>query len=337
MEFIKIKLKKILTYKQYERILQIYGIFIRKYQHLKYRERKISNGAGNPDKTFYIIRGVFRGTLFQYYMFVLSHIMYALSKDYIPIVDMTSAENAYKSDRNDKPKNVWEYYFKQPAGFSLEDIECAKNIVLSDIFVKNEYKPSDLVSRDDRQEIQKVYETIEEYVQINAETKQNMDMQFEQLIKSRNPYKTIGVHVRGTDYLALKPKGHSIQPTPEQAAERINELIHKWGADLVYICTEDDTLLNELKEKINVPVVYTDCSRLGKYKTAEADIISQLTEINKTRDPYMNGLEYLTDIYLLAQCDYLISGAGLMGSVAATLMNGGKYEDKHIIDLGIYK
>jgi len=143
--------------------------------------------------------------------------------------------------------------------------------------------------------------------------------------------------VRGTDYLALKPKNHYIQPTPEQAAEVINESINKWEADLVYICTEDAAILEALKKMINAPAIYTDCSRLTKYNATETDIVIQLTEENRMRDPYINGLEYLTDIYLLSKCDYLISGAGLMGSAAAILMNGGKYKDKRIINLGIYK
>lgn len=52
-------------------------------------------------------------------------------------------------------------------------------------------------------------------------------------------------------------------------------------------------------------------------------------------DAYLKGEEYLTEIYILSKCNCLLSSR--VGILAAALpMNGGKYEEKYIYDLGLY-
>lgn len=51
--------------------------------------------------------------------------------------------------------------------------------------------------------------------------------------------KTLGLYLRGTDYIALKPSGHPIQPTVEQAIDVVNEYIAKYDIEKVFLVTED--------------------------------------------------------------------------------------------------
>lgn len=40
----------------------------------------------------------------------------------------------------------------------------------------------------------------------------------------QEPETTLGILIRGTDYVAVRPKGHAVQATPEQIIEKIKEL-----------------------------------------------------------------------------------------------------------------
>jgi len=87
----------------------------------------------NEDKTFYIIRRPEPGAgLFSNFHWVLGHIIYALEKNYIPVVDMKN----YKTYFNETAlingtKNAWEYYFKQPTNYNLDEAYKSKNVVVS--------------------------------------------------------------------------------------------------------------------------------------------------------------------------------------------------------------
>ena len=50
---------------------------------------------------------------------------------------------------------------------------------------------------------------------------------------------TVGVYLRGTDYIDLKPSGHPVQPTVEQAMLVIDEYTRKYNVDSIFLVTED--------------------------------------------------------------------------------------------------
>lgn len=69
--------------------------------------------------TYYIIRCPRSGGLFNTYNQVAGHIRYALSKKYLPVVDMKNYPNSYLAPEKLGKENAWEYYFEQPLGIEL--------------------------------------------------------------------------------------------------------------------------------------------------------------------------------------------------------------------------
>lgn len=92
------------------------------------RERIYHYGNENPDKIFYIICFDYETQgLFAIVKSVLSHIMYAVDKGWIPVVDLKN----YSCQYQQKGENSWELFFEQPCGYTLEDISRSNRVVIS--------------------------------------------------------------------------------------------------------------------------------------------------------------------------------------------------------------
>ena len=101
----------------------------RKYTNYKWRERRISYGKENKDKKFYVVRRAnAKVGLFSLVLTNLGYIKYALEQGLIPVVDMSNYDNFY-SGADENISNMWQYYFEQPCGYSLRDINKSKNVV----------------------------------------------------------------------------------------------------------------------------------------------------------------------------------------------------------------
>ena len=103
-----------------------------KYILFKGRERKVCLGSKNADKTFYVIGWNDEGGgLFWLVNKVCMHIAYALDSGYIPVVDLKNYVTQYTLKNVKERENVWEMFFKQPAGYGLEDVAGSKNVIIN--------------------------------------------------------------------------------------------------------------------------------------------------------------------------------------------------------------
>ena len=89
--------------------------------HWQTREKRISFGMLNPDKTFYVIRSIDNknrfyigptNNLLANYFYVLSHLVYAQKKGWIPVIDMLNYHvyNSLPYPVNGT-MNAWEYFW----------------------------------------------------------------------------------------------------------------------------------------------------------------------------------------------------------------------------------
>ena len=115
---------------RYKYFSPIISPVMEKYLSFKWREKRTCNGPENPDKTFYVIRYRFMGGIFGLMGYYIPQIQYALEKGLIPIIDLQNMPNMYLEDDKFGKENAWEYFFEQPYGFTLKDIEHSKNVIL---------------------------------------------------------------------------------------------------------------------------------------------------------------------------------------------------------------
>lgn len=296
------------------------------YTRFKWREKKVSYGEENPEKIFYVIRRAdSKVGLFSLVMTSLGYIKYALEQGYIPVVDMCNEDNVYM--QQDRKGNVWEYYFEQPCGYSLEDIKKSKNIIIGNGLINGSVPYPDERIAYDEKELEIWKNIADKYLKIKNEILEETEMLAKQILGHD---KILGVLLRGTDYVNSKPKNHPVQPNIEQAAEKIDEILAQKDYQKIYVATEDKNIYQKLCEKYGSRIVSMDVER---YTTNGDENINDIS-VKRVANKYELGKEYLINILLLAKCDYLI--AGNAGGSQGALLFRKKENEKYFFDLGKY-
>ena len=141
----------------------------------------------------------------------------------------------------------------------------------------------------------------------------------------------IGVYVRGTDYIKLRPSGEYVQPNVKQVEQQIEKFIEQYHAS-VFLVTEDGNIYDALRNKFGeyIKIVSHD-SFIYDYDGKDVLSRSNVLEDNKK----LRGQKYLVKMILLSRCKYLISSI-TQGSKFSYALNGGKYVDEYVFDLGLY-
>lgn len=314
-------------YKQIWRITEM----VRK---IIFRERKKSYGSLNPDKQIYIIR-IRKETmgLMGYYMSVLGHIRYALSKGYISVVDMQNYKNTYLKKEEVGRINAWEYYFNQPANISLGEAYKSKNVIISRLeppkesdarlFYYEMYGESDMSL---------YYKIVREFMQFNDSTKETLNEAYKTIIRSVNGG-VIGVVSRGTDLIGFP--GHSVQPTTEELMSETERLMKKYNCKYIFLASDTEMAVKKFKKKFGSVYVLTNTCR--RYDCCADYRVNALSDVHFDRenDEYLKGIEYLTTMWCLSNCDVLF-GSLVGATVGALCMNKGKYVHVEIYDKGVY-
>jgi hypothetical protein len=131
--------------------------------------------------------------------------------------------------------------------------------------------------------------------------------------------------------LALRPAKHPVQPTLTEAISAVREIMDQTHCHFIYLTTEDQQLLDGMKEEFKDSLLYCDVPRYS------GKIDRRLNEIRYNEaDSYKSkGINYIVPVGVLAKCNYLFAGR-TSGSVAVLLMdncfegvtvwNNGEYE-----------
>ena len=148
---------------------------------------------------------------------------------------------------------------------------------------------------------------------------------------SLNISECIGVYIRGTDYVKLKPSGEYVQPSVDQMKCKIHEFENKYNAP-IFLVTEDGDIFDNLKKE------FGDIIRIVSFDTfirnyEGKDVLSKSDVLEK--DKKSRGQKYLAKMILLSKCRYLITSI-TQGSKFSYILNNGKYVDEYTFDLGLY-
>jgi len=316
--------------------------FQRKHPHLGYRikylyyflvrrdilQKKISYGNMNPNEIIYLIKPDFQngveGLLSLLYKQVI-YIAMAKKKGYIPYVDWKN----YKTQYYDGKNNVWEYFFKQPSNLTENEVYKSKKLYLSgwtfrtanseELFEANVF--FDKKSREKSSKILCEYiQFSDEVLSIVAQEEKNLQIE-----------ECIGVYIRGTDYVKLKPSGEYVQPSVSQMKCKIREFENKYNAP-IYLVTEDGDIFDELKNEFGETIKIVSFDTFIRNYEGK-DVLSKSNVLEKNKK--MRGQKYLAKMILLSKCKYFISSM-TQGSKFSYILNDGKYVDEYVFDFGMY-
>ena len=253
-------------------------------------------------------------------------INYSNECQYVPYIDFKNYETQYYNGID----NIWEYYFTQPSAITYHEVYSSSNVILSGCTWKKnvdlELYSGEIFKND--QLCEKCFKIIWDNIDLSDEVKEIVCRENENI----HVEDCIGIYIRGTDYVKLKPTGEYVQPAIDEVIKKINEFTQKHGNKDIFLVTEDDSyyqiLLKEFGNRIKL--VSFD-SFIQNYDGST--FLSKSNVLNPDRKK--RGMDYLVKIVLLSKCKYLISSI-TMGSIAAYCLNGNHYEDKYIFDLGLY-
>ena len=196
------------------------------YLAFRYRQVKRRFGDKNPHLTFYVIRRLPPGGgLFSNVWHVISHIDKVKERGWVPVVDMEGYSTFYNQpDEINETFNAWEYYFEQPAEYSLRDAYASANVVVSGL---GPVEPDLAFCSDFSGELSSLSEFIRASIALAPEAKEHCSTTHQKLF--REGWSVLGVSSRGSDYTALEPSGHPRQPD-------VNWLIAKTRERLLAYC-----------------------------------------------------------------------------------------------------
>lgn len=314
--------------KQIKNLLKNNKVINETYIKFKWREKKISLGNENPDKYFYVIRRAPEEIgLFSYVLTYLGMIVYAQEKGFIPVIDMQNYYNMFLERDEIGKVNSWEYYFKQPTGYSLKEIQSSRHVILSKAVDLNwfEYPGLSLVcDKNNRKKWRFLYK---ENIFLQPEVIKKRDVLVKKLFQGE---RVVGVICRGTDYLHIKPKDHPIQPSVEDIIKKTEELMKRNLCKKVYLATEDEQIYLKLKKVFGSKLIINEARRYFNTYDAKISEIVKEEVMNKRQ----NGEDYLLNILLLSKCNCIVGGC-CGGMYGALLMTKG-YEEEYIFNLGLY-
>ena len=318
-----------------------YNTWLYKYLFIAYhycflshgKETMKSFGNKNPDKTFYVIQTEGSSTgILAYYLQVLSDCAYAEANGYIPIVDMMRGANQYSSIG--KIGNPWELFFQQPSAYSLEEAYSSRNVVISGWTYEKLLEEMEIGGRQSSlysysfQDRIKAYQEMHPAISISDSLRNIAESYVSNMITEN----TLGVFLRGTDYVATRPKGHFIQPSVTEVIRKIEEFQEKHLLKNVFLVTEDTAVENAIREAVSLPVDVIHQSAFEDYDYEKAEYLNQyLTE----DEVYDNTMKYLIKCVCLSKCRYLVTSAA-SGSVFSLLIREQPPLDAYYFDLGKY-
>ena len=315
------KLKKILkSNKVINRLVVLY----------KEKEKHVSYGTENPDKTFFVIRrNAPDAGLFSFVITNLGWIKYALDHGYIPVVDMEYYYNTYITRENVGKENAWDFYFKQPCGFCLDDIKHSKNIIISSLDAATENP--DFKNEDGLRIWKPIADT---YLHLSDVVENETNKKENTLFQNT---RVLGVLCRGTDYVATKPHGHPIQPDPNLVIEKARITMKKMSCDKLFLATEDQHIFDMFIKAFGEKLLSIDTDRYSDTGISLLNNIIEQEEISArcdSGDRYKKGLDYAITIGLLSRCSCLVAGR-TSGVLGALLLAKG-YDSVYLFDIGTY-
>lgn len=307
-------------------------------------------GPLNKGKKFYIINVMdIHWGILSTWLCTLPRIQFALENKLIPVIDFSQLKElpTLIIDKEDLNKiNAWELYFSQPnKGYNIQTVLKSNKVSFYDQchpisyehFSKENLNGDLPLSDLDYKVFKNIYNKSPLSKEIVDYAKNIQDCLFP---KSG---KILGVSFRRTfeklHYYnsKLTPNGtHIVRMTLKQLLLKTYEVLERLDYDYFFFTTDDRESLEEMKEKFGNKCLYVErrlCHHFVDNKPVPLDRPDIVTQefTPREHDVYLRNKEYLADIYLLSQCDSLLSCGGT-ADLFAYIINDGKYE--HVVQPG---
>lgn len=231
----------------------------------------------------------------------LSHIKIAEDQGLVPVVDFANHKTIYNESKPVRGTwNMWEYYFEQPAGRGLEQVE------------PDAYVCDGRIPKSYRGELSKDF--FREQWHARVIIKPHLRAAIERTIREMNlSHSTLGVHLRGQE--ARRARGHMFPATLKSYNDAIAFALDHYNFENLLLVSEAqqyiDTIARKWHKKLNIQVSptfrlrYRDSYRLRRHP--------------REQHMFQLGFEALQDAHLLAACGGIIRGHSGISDAASMI------------------
>ena len=322
----------VLVYQLYK-----YKIFIKRKKILLDKEKhSVENSLKKDYKNnkFIILSHVcVECGLLSHYNKFLSCLVNILNQGRIPLVNLIRFPNIFNGFNDSSltlDQNPWEYFFKQPFGYNLKDVKTnSKNI--RDYECSIYKRPNHDIIFDNKFYSYYWHNLYETYFPIKDEIIIRAENIMKKLFK--NSENILGIFLRGTDFVATKPKKHYIQPEPEVVFNDVDKFDEQNNYDFYFLVTEDYLIRDKFKNKYNKKLKYLENNLSFNYNYASG---KELLAYNKNiNGNFIFMKDYLTNIVILSKCIDIICGRA-NGAVMAFIITKG-FRNVKAYNFGKYK
>ncbi len=233
-------------------------------------------------------------------------------------------------------ESVFEYYFQQPCGISLAEARESACVVYDwnnpefgydDVFHVGGATDYRFTSED----IEKFAKIQRKYIKLHPKLQKSIDAQIERLFCGHKV--VLGVHARGAD-TKIGYKNHPLIVTAEDYIEKTEELAKRIKAELIFLATDDQEMLELFRDRFGDKLIYYD-----DVVRSSSTVMSCFIKKERTDHHYLLGLEIIRDVYTLAACQGFVCGMSYVGMVVQVLKraNNQKFRAFYRIFKGLRK
>ena len=233
---------------------------------------------------------------FSHYIVNLGCMNKYISLGYIPIIDLKSFPNVYNGNDTNKD-NPWELFFNQPYNFTLKEVKKYGNNVQNFECTSMEKRPDEINMYYQNDSITLWHDFAKKYTPIKDEIMIEVNNIMKDLFgDSKN---ILGVKLRGTDYIAAQPKGHSIPPDVSQVILDVKSMDKKYNYDFIFFSTEDELIKKKFVPNFKKKIKLLNPNIKINYNYTEKDFINLNKNINGNIDYIKN---YILNTIILSKC-----------------------------------
>ena len=313
--------------------------------------KKCSCGEKNEDKKFRVLCNkhpmAYAQGLLSTVTVLLPNIIEARQHGYIPVIDLcrnSSAQTLLQEQELAKSENAWEYYFTQPnKEISLDEVWQSRYVEEQRKDCMNlKYYIGDACLKDDAQ-TQYLFRIICENIHLQPSIENRVELEKKKLFPQNG--KVLGVGIRagyraGIIHNESILNGHPNVGSCTDYIKEIEKRLKEWNYDFFFLTVDDRQYLEEIKKYFGKSCIYLERPRTHYFTDALRDIPYSRDENRqiemKGLSPKKRNVDYLVELYLLAQCDSLYASRGT-GHNFAYLFNNGRYSRAEFIDLGEFQ
>lgn len=292
---------------------------------LFWQKKQVSYGECNPDKKFMLIRFPLQssglGDVIRFCMSKVATVEYR-NLDYIPVIDLSVPDdgNQFSGGRQE---NVWEYYFEPLNECRIEEVRQSKHVLLCDDKM-DAYNPYIAKQYFNTSHMRAV---CRKYLKLNRKMADYVN-QMKQQVFPAGKEKMLGVIARGTDY---RYGGFDDLPIPmedDAYIETVRKKMKEWDCTFLLLATEDADILEKFQNAgFGEKLKFLDQERYRYTEVNKPGIL--IVHMQKDTHNYQDEMPYLAVLYLLAECQALISNCRCGAFEVADFMNGDAYEHRY--------